>query len=359
MKLLDFTKAFFERHERILSPVTLVGGFIFDYFTLERVDFLWDNIFVILYIFLAGGSIALLNIYEERRPERGFIESTHEFLPFALQFALGGLFSAFVIFYSQSASLYTSGIFILILLFLFIGNEFFRTRYTRLVFQVGVYFTATFFFLIYFLPVLVKKMGVGTFISSGILALSATGAFIIILSRLVPARYRASKRRVLGTVAGIFITINFLYFTNIIPPIPLSLRSGDVYHSVERTTEGYLAMGEANTWWERLGFPQKIHISSGREVYAFSAVFAPTDLRINVVHNWQFWDDAESRWQSATRITFPILGGRDDGYRGFSRKANIFPGRWRVDIETERGQVIGRVRFNVVEGSAVLEEKEI
>ena len=42
-----------------------------------------------------------------------------------------------------------------------------------------------------------------------------------------------------------------------------------------------------------------------------------------------------------------IFGGRDGGYHTYSIKGNIIPGLWRVDIETERGQIIGREEFKI------------
>jgi len=47
------------------------------------------------------------------------------------------------------------------------------------------------------------------------------------------------------------------------------------------------------------------------------------------------------------RIGFPISGGRDDGYRGFTVKQRVTPGDWRVDVETDDGRILGRVSFRV------------
>jgi hypothetical protein len=47
----------------------------------------------------------------------------------------------------------------------------------------------------------------------------------------------------------------------------------------------------------------------------------------------------------------PVLGGRREGYRTYSRKTS-FPddaeGRWSVDVVTASGQLIGRLRFRIV-----------
>jgi len=35
-------------------------------------------------------------------------------------------------------------------------------------------------------------------------------------------------------------------------------------------------------------------------------------------------------------------------YRGYTFKRYAQPGPWRVDVETEEGHVIGRIRFDIV-----------
>lgn len=354
-------REFYDRYEKYFSPLALVSGFIFDSLTLQRVDFLLDNFFIILYLIFVGISIVILNLYEVPRPRNKFVENIYEFLPLLLQFSFGGLFSAFVIFYSKSASLFNSGAFILILFALLIGNEFFRKKYSKLTFQISIYFVALFSFSIYFLPVLIKQMGALIFISSGVISLILISVFIFIIARLAPEIYKEHYKSLVLMVVSLYLSINFLYFTNIIPPIPLSLKTAEVFHQVERQNDGnYLVVGE-NILSQKFSLSKRIHLTVGEPVYVFSSVFAPTNLDINMVHNWQYFDEKSGKWVSGSKISFPIKGGRNEGYRGFSKKENVFSGKWRVDIETERGQVVGRVRFDIfiVDTAGVLETKII
>ena len=84
-----------------------------------------------------------------------------------------------------------------------------------------------------------------------------------------------------------------------------------------------------------------------RGLVAYTAIYAPAGLRQPVEHVWR----REGRVVNVVRLT-PIEGGRRDGYRTFSRKST-FPadpvGRWTVDVMTASGQLIGRLRFRVVE----------
>src|SRR5262245_19661265 len=79
---------------------------------------------------------------------------------------------------------------------------------------------------------------------------------------------------------------------------------------------------------------------------AFTPVAAPAGLRQPILHQWRH----DGRVVTTVRLPTPVLGGRAAGFRTHSRKAD-FPadprGWWSVDVVTEAGQLIGRVRFSV------------
>ena len=79
---------------------------------------------------------------------------------------------------------------------------------------------------------------------------------------------------------------------------------------------------------------------------AYTPIYAPAGLRQRVKHVWRH------QGQVIEEVSLsPVLGGRRDGYRTYSRKTS-FPaepvGRWSVDVVTASGQLIGRLRFRVV-----------
>jgi hypothetical protein len=78
---------------------------------------------------------------------------------------------------------------------------------------------------------------------------------------------------------------------------------------------------------------------------AYTAVYAPAGLRQPIEHVW--WKDG----QLIGRVPLsPLRGGRKEGFRTYSRKTDLKPpydGRYRVDVVTASGQLIGRLRFTV------------
>ncbi len=361
MSFLKRAVHFYKTHEHRISSYALLLGFIVDNFTLRRIDLFFENLVMISYLIIAGVSIALLNILEERGRAslHPIFARAHTLLSLAIQFVFGGLFSAFLVFYSRSASLISSWPFVLILLGLLIGNEFFKKHYERLVFQVSIYFIALFSYFIFSVPIVLGTMGPLVFILSGLVSIFVISLLLFGLRRVVPRRYAEGKRIMPWAIGMLFLLINILYFTNIIPPIPLSLKSAEAFHGVERVGGGYNVLAEKREWYETF-FPTKtLHVSEGGSAYVFSAVFAPTRLQTSIVHHWQHYSEERGQWVSSNRVDLPILGGRGGGYRIYSFKRGIAPGLWRVNVETAGGLSVGRLEFKVErpKGMVTLEER--
>lgn len=345
--MLGRVKLFFKKYERYVSPVTLVLGFIFDSIMLRRIDVFFSNALLISYLFVSAISIIILNVHQSKESEKRS-ETLRITLIFFLQFCLGGLFSASFLFYSKSGAVIASWPFLLMIFIYVISNELLRKNYVRLGFQISVFFTALFSYLIFFLPIILGKMGDSIFLLSGIASLMITGIFIYILSWFAPKRTSDSAVIIILSLVGLFGFINLLYFTNLIPPIPLALKEAGVYRSLSKLPNGtYLVEGETQKWFNFFSPNPVIHVVKDEPLYLLSSIFAPTNLQTDIVHIWQYRDTKDKTWTIVNTVTLPIVGGRDGGFRTYSEKNNILPGDWRVDVTTPRGQLIGRLSFKI------------
>ena len=90
-----------------------------------------------------------------------------------------------------------------------------------------------------------------------------------------------------------------------------------------------------------------MHWIPGEALYAYTAIFSPGSLSTRIVHEWQYKND-KGEWITATRIPLFLSGGRSEGFRTFSTKFSLTPGIWRVNVETPRGQLLGRINFEVI-----------
>jgi len=326
---------------------------VWDNITFQRIDLLYENAMLVWNLFAAAVLIVTFNAYEAGRLRWRFAHKVVPFFPLFLQFAFGGLFSAFLLFYTRSGSWGVSWPFLIILVALFFGNEFFKKRYQRFVFQMSTYFIALFFYLVFLLPVITGNMGALMFLASGALALAVVICILLLFRYAIPGRVAQSKNALTISIGSIYVLANILYFTNVIPPIPLALKEGGLYHSIEKTNEqGYLyqVTFEPAPWYEFFAdTSDTFHWQKGASIYSYSAVFAPTRIQTSIFHRWMFYDETKGDWVEQSRIELFILGGRDGGYRGYTFKQTIYPGKWRVDVITDRGQVLDRRTFTVVE----------
>ena len=268
----------------------------------------------------------------------------------AAQYALGGLLSGFVVFYTKSSVLAVSWPFLLLLLAVYAGNEYFRKHKEQLVFQTVLFFFALYAYAIFALPLTLGMMGPWIFGASTLAAAAAFALFLLLLKAVNPTRYKESRPPIVVWSVGVLIAINVAYFGGVIPPIPLVLTHADVYHELSREGGEYAVRTEdPKPWWNP--FPRTVHHVAGTPLFFVSAVKAPVAFATSVTHEWQYYVEGDG-WQRRSRVSFPIMGGRQEGYRGYSLSENVEEGKWRVIISTG-GQTIGRVTFEVEEVSVL------
>jgi len=330
-----------------VSTIAFFGGFIIDTLTLGRVDAWYDNALFVLYLVTAFLGILLVHAVDTGRFAPRSLRVRKAWLPALVQFPIGGLFSGFLIFYVKSASFLTSWFFLALLLVLFVGNEFLHKRYERLVFQVSMFYFALFSYLVLLVPTVLGEISTSAFLLSGLTSLFLVALLVQTLMRLFPDVYRRSARHLAFSIGGICLLFNVLYFANIIPPVPLALKGIGIYHSVVREQGGYRVTFEEPAWyafWRDTG--AVFHRAPGEAAYCFSAVFAPTSVSTDIYHAWMR-KNKKGDWVRENRTPFPIQGGRDGGYRGYTIMHTLTEGEWRCVVETERGQVLGETRFQV------------
>ena len=338
--------AFYERHERYAPALFFFAGVAWDAGTLQRIDAWFDNLFLLAYLLLLGGLIIVAARVECGQIRHRLLQKYREWFPAAIQFFLGALFSAYVIYYSQSASFTRTALFLVLLVGLLVANEFIHRRLVNLHLLFALYFLATFSFFTFFIPVITKQMSYATFLVGGVLSVGVVGGMVWYLWRRAVFSNVRQFAGMLGIVLGLFGLLNLFYVQNWIPPVPLAMRHGNVYHHVQRQGSVYTLTFEAPQWYEFWrNSDQHFNYASGDTVYCFTAIFAPTQLVKGIYHEWQYFDEAQAAWTTTDHISYEVVGGRDGGYRGYTMKRHVRPGRWRVDVETAEGQILGRIPF--------------
>jgi hypothetical protein len=340
---------FLKRH---WLTVSFIFGFITDTILLNRIDNIVDNLILLAYATLA--TIALFVFYSGVAGRFGEKLSAKvvRFMPGVMQYSFGGLLSGMLIFYGRSGDWVTSAPFLLLILGVIVGNELVHKRSDRLVYHLSLYFVGIFSYVVLVLPVLFGAMGGLMFVLSGLVALLTITIVIQILRRIVPQFIRITMSSIVLSIGSIYVFLHILYFTRIIPPIPLSLTELAMVHSVMRTEQGdYRLVTEASDWRTLLPFQDMTLHTNNATLSCFARVYAPVKFSTEIYHIWEYKNE-KGGWEERARIAYPISHSNSGGYRGYTTITTAIPGFWRCSVETIRGQVLGRETVEVVRGQA-------
>lgn len=331
--------------------VSFVLGFFTDLILLNQIDSVIDNLVLLFYTLLATVSLILLYVGTAQKGPKSLNQLLVRYTPITMQYSFGGLLSGMLIFYGRSGDWLNSAPYLLLILMVIIGNELVHKRSDKLVFHLALYFIGLFSYVVLVMPVILGAMGDMVFFLSGVAALIILSLVTQILYRIIPNFMRQNTKRIIVSIGFIYVGLNTLYVTNIIPPIPLSLTELEIVQSVERTADGsYRVVEEIPVWWQQLPFAKaEIHPTQG-SISCFARVYAPTRLQTEIFHRWEF-KNANGEWVERLHLGYQIAGTNRGGYRGYTTVTSSAGGEWRCTVETKRGQVLGRRSVMVERGA--------
>lgn len=340
-------RAFIRKHQKSAPVVFFILGFTWDSLTLGSIDRLYDQIIICVYLLSLSLSLYLFNLADDNKWKETFLERYEDYFPLAIQFFIGGLCSAYVIFFSRSVSFTKTVSFFIILVILLFANELLKKRISNKYLQFGTYFFVNFTFFTFFIPVLVNTMNTFIFLISGGISLSSTLILVTFIYGKSPStRRELNKTKLINLILIIYATINVFYFFNLIPPVPLAMEEGLVAHNIEKENGTYTVTYQKSGLFS--AFDNETNYTPGDSLFIFTSIFAPADLKKRVNHHWQWKNSQTGDWETSDKIEFEITGGRDGGYRGYSYKTNILEGKWKVDVTTNDDMILGRINFTVV-----------
>ncbi len=325
------------------------GGFAWDSLTLTRIDRIIDNLILLATLAVLGVAFVSVQLVERGAIRLRLIRRIANGLPLVVQFCFGSLFSAYVVFYFASANLAKTWVFVGLLIGLLITNEFFEHRIGNLYLQLALFFFVSFSFFIFFIPVITKTVGYFTFVAGGLSALLLVLLILFYFRKAAVFPTRTRERLAIVLVLALFALLNVAYLTNIIPPVPMALRTGGIYHQISRQNGDFLLTYEKPPfyrYWKRTDSP--FLLRDGETVYCFASVFAPAGATTTIYHRWQWFNPKSNRWLTTDRLGYRVSGGRNGGFRGYTYKKNALPGKWRVDVLTPQDWVLGRIGFSVI-----------
>ena len=345
--IFERTLAWAKRNERWLSSAFFVFGFLDHLITFGAFSLHTEIVIFELYLGFAAFCTILAHLTAERSGGR-VLRAVSVLAPLFAQLTIGGVLAGFVVFYTKSSVLSVSWPFLALLAVIFVGNEALRDYRELLVFQTVLFYFSLYALAIFALPVYVGSIGEDVFLESTALSVGIFTVYLFILAVLGWRRLKGTLMQIIIAATALTGIVVIAYVTDVIPPLPLTLTEGGVYHSIEHVGDTYVLQGEEPQPWYDVFHPDTVHHQSGTPLYAYSAVFAPGSFTTSIVHEWQQYDENAHEWVTKSVVAFTLAGGREEGYRGYSLKSDPAPGKWRVLVKTLDGQTVGKFDFTVV-----------
>jgi len=334
------------RYHKWEMVLFFAGGFVFDAYMLQRID---DTPMLLqqgAYLLVAGILIVLGHLIEAREVElKGILKKLWRVGDPLIHFMLGTLLNAFMIFYMKASSGLTAALFFVVIAGSLAINELpYFHRFGRLV-LLGLYSFCVTSYFAYLLPVLLGRIRAWMFY----LAVAGAVGVLALLGKLFArSQPKGGWRQVMVPGLAVQAALAGLYLLHLIPPVPLSVEELGIYHEVARAPGGgYQLSHLPGAWWQVWKTDDRAFVARpGDKVFCFVRVFAPRNFHDRIVVRWSF-DDPKRGWVDQGALPLSIVGGREEGFRGYAYKAHYQPGDWKVSVETEDGRTVDDLSFTI------------
>ena len=279
-------------------------------------------------------------VVHHRFLDREWSEAWKQRFTWAVQFCFGGLFSALVVCYFKSSGSLASLLLVILLAILLVGNEFLQKKYESFGVSLAFFCLLGTMFMNFAIPHLVHHIGFIWFFLSTLLSFGMC-IFIWKISH--------RKKTILVAPAIISILLVVAYIMNWVPPVPLVLKQKIACQNFDKAS--YSCDIDDPNILQSIGLQiPSVHKVDSSEVYFLASVYAPAKLKAELEYLWYYQDPKTSKYKLTDRISsgrMMINGGRESGFRTYTRKKNIPAGKYRVEVAYKNGAVIGSGTFEV------------
>ena len=283
-------------------------------------------------------------VVQHRFLDREWSEAWKSRFTWMMQFCFGSMYSALVVCYFKSSGSLASFILVLLLAVLLVGNEFLQKKYESFGVSLAFFCLLGTMFMNFSIPHLVHRIGFLWFFLS---TLASFGVCVGI------QKISHHKKRVLIAPAVISTALVVAYVMNWVPPVPLVLKQQMVCQNFDKTN--YSCDIDDPTFLQTVGINlPSVHRVDGAEVYYLSSVYAPADLKAELEYRWYIKDEATGKYKLTDKVStgrMVMRGGREAGYRSYTKKKDPAPGRYLVETAYKNGAVIGSQKFEIFNDS--------
>lgn len=246
----------------------------------------------------------------------------------ALLFALNNMLLFVLPFYIESTTLLSRNVvFAPVVIGLTVVAHIYNLYQNKIVnnpLTASVFYSLIFFCVLNFLfPVVFGVRNKWSILLSGLISVIAAFVYVYPHSTILKGKINTIK-----LILGLCFLFIFLWIgRSWIPPVPLKVTYATACESINEHTP-------VNPF-------NKIFFESEKQIYFFTAIFAPRGLSEKISHVWYF-----NGKKLLTIELKEITGGRNDGFRTWSRHALLEgAGKYTVEVWSSGGQMLGSGSF--------------
>ncbi len=345
-------KAYYEKNEARLDATFFVGGFLFDIVTADQIDS-WSTIGQqVFYLLAITFTLTQMFVESSSPPDSApiqvspWIEKWRKYRVPIIHFFFGSLLNMYAIFFFKSSSLLVSFAFMGVIVALTVANELSRFKSLGLPFKFGLLSLCYLSFFSFVVPIWVGAISVLIFLFSMVVGCLPLAGLAWWIQTYRPPLFDRAKSQILTPMATVLLVFLSLYMLRLIPPVPLSIPFIGVYHKIEKVDGEYRLYNERPWWKFWHNGDQDFLAQKDDKIYVAFRIFSPARFSDQVLVRW-YWRDQRLGWVEQDSIPIKIVGGREEGFRGYGVKSNYQPGQWRVQVETKDKREIGRIGFEL------------
>lgn len=321
-----------------IKSLVFVIGFIIDWLTLPKISspfYTWIGpiyilLLVILFKFRNISDIFYNNFHNHseirlRKSNRfkefliqNYFLYIHKNITFFISFFLGSLLSYVLVYYFKSTEILISWPLIFIIILSILINEFFNKKISDLI----LFFIGTTFYFIFNIPIFYNKVDDISFI----LSMGVSILFALVFTRFISINNYKEKLIIYLFIFLFPLLLSIFYFTNNMPAVPLYLKDKGFYSFVKKDKNDYI---------------KQEFYSDANYIYFYSSIVSPLEVNAKISHLWYKYNENIKEWQLINSINFPIYGGREDGYRGYTYIASKGKGEYKVIVKAGE-RVVGQ-----------------
>ena len=329
-------------------------GFLFDVLTLGQIDNFWNlsQHFVVICLLSVFLLAEVFFIFDKKFLHAVFSKDNVKFFwPKAIHFLLGILYSAYFIFFFKSSGDLSHYIFLLVMVFLLIVNEFDLLGREGFLFRFVLWVVAVHCFFYYAVPIFMGKTGDWPFLISTFLSF----CFFVLLVRALDF-FKIAKNFIFSKIIlpSLLVELCFMfaYFFNGIPPLPFVTTHLGLYQRIKVSKvdgqKNYQLDFRKKSWefWKKSA--TEISVQDDQLVVFFQ-LYMPENFKQKVIVEWSQLQNRDRKfvWVVQDKIPLDAVGGREKGYRAYTVKKNYSIGRWRIRIRLPDSKVLKEKIFDI------------